>query len=67
VKEEENDILGIILPYLKSLHYSRFNVPTFVEKIPLVVSEISGRTMSNFGRCLKDAPWNVTPISIEIN
>jgi hypothetical protein len=65
-KEKENDLLGTILLYLKSFHYSSFNVPTFVKKIPLVVLEVSQKRMSNSKCCLKKAPWNVTLVFIKI-
>jgi hypothetical protein len=29
--KKDNYIVGIFLPYLESLHYSRLSVPTFLE------------------------------------
>ncbi len=65
-KEKENDLLGTILLYFKLFHYSRFSVPTFVKKIPLVILKVSKTIMSISRCCLKKAPWNVTLVFIEI-
>jgi hypothetical protein len=53
--EEENDIVGILLPYLKSLHYFGINVPIYVQENPFGaikhVTKDDTEYITLFGKC----------------
>jgi hypothetical protein len=55
--EEENDIVGILLPYLKSLHYFGFNVPIYVQDNPFgVIKHVTKddtKYITLFEKCFK--------------
>jgi hypothetical protein len=65
--EEENYLLGSLLPYLKLFHYSGFNVPTFVENYPFGAIRNLKEDDVKFWTLFEKCTMNVMPISIEIN
>jgi hypothetical protein len=65
--KEDNYVLGTLLPYLESFHYSGFNVPTFVENYPFGAIKSFKEDDVKFWTLFEKCTMVVTPISIKIN